>query len=264
MNYNLIEKIRKEKPLVHHITNIVTINECANITLCTGALPVMANAPEEVAEMVEHAGALVINIGTLNREQIEAMYIAGTRANELNIPVVIDPVGVGATTLRTNTVINLLSKIKSAVIKGNPAEISILAGEGGIIKGVESVGEYSNIINTAKILAKNYNCTVVVSGKEDVVTNGNQTFLIANGHPLLGQVVGTGCMLASVIASFLGTKEDTLNATIQGLLAFEIAGELAAELDGVRGPGTFKLALLDELKNLKVETIEKRAKVRKG
>lgn len=263
MDYNLINNLRQQKPLIHHITNTVTINDCANITLNIGALPVMANALEEVEEMVQHAGALVLNIGTLTVDQIQAMLITGKKANELKIPVVLDPVGVGATALRTESVFKLLEEVRPTVIKGNAAEISILAGQPGQIKGVESIGEYTNIKVAAKTLAQKYACIVVVSGKEDIITDGTVVYFTANGDARMAQVVGTGCMAASVIGSFLGTKADVLEATIQALIAYEVAGELAAERPEIKGPGTYKAALLDEIFNLNDKLIKARAKVRK-
>ena len=182
----LLARLREQKPLVHHITNDVTVSECANITLCMGGLPVMAYAPEEAAQMAAAAGALVLNIGTLSVGQVEAMITAGKSANQAGIPVVLDPVGAGATTLRTESAQRILREVKVTVIKGNKAEISILAGSGGQIRGVESVGEYSDIMETARSLARRENCIVVVTGPEDIITDGRRLWLAANGHPLMG------------------------------------------------------------------------------
>lgn len=259
----LLTKVRQQKPLVHHITNNVTVNDCANITLCTGGLPIMAYAPEEVAEMVQAASALVLNIGTLSTAQVEAMLIAGRRANEAGIPVVLDPVGVGATALRSDSASRILAEIRLAVIKGNKAEISILAGAGGKIKGVESVGEYENIVDTAQALARRAKSIVVVTGKEDLITDGKNTFLVANGHPLMGAVVGTGCMTASVIGCFVGVEKDLLQASTAALAAFGVAGELAAQAPAVRGPGTYKAALFDAMASLSQEQLESCQKITK-
>ncbi|MBS3971189.1 MAG: hydroxyethylthiazole kinase, partial [Clostridia bacterium] len=158
MTNDLLKLVREKKPLVHHITNNVTVNDCANITLNTGGLPVMAYSLDEVHEMVRVAGALVLNIGTLNREQIKAMIKAGKAANEAGVPVIFDPVGVGATTLRTESALEILKEVRVDIIKGNKAEINILAGHGGQIKGVESVGEYNNMEAAAGSLAKKYQC----------------------------------------------------------------------------------------------------------
>ncbi|HEX21676.1 MAG TPA: hydroxyethylthiazole kinase, partial [Actinobacteria bacterium] len=148
-----LAKIRATKPLLHHITNMVVMNETANATLCLGALPVMAHAREEVEEMVGFAGTLILNIGTLYPELVESMIAAGKKANELNVPVIFDPVGVGATKLRTDSAKKIISEVNISVVRGNAAEVSILGGFEGKIKGVESIGGYSNLINVAKEFA---------------------------------------------------------------------------------------------------------------
>lgn len=262
MSKDLLNKVREQKPLVHHITNNVTVNDCANITLCTGGLPVMAYDAQEVAQMVQAAGALVLNIGTLSPQQVDAMIIAGRRANELNIPVVLDPVGVGATDLRTDSARRILEEVAVTVIKGNKAEISILAGTGGEIKGVESVGEYHDIAGTAAALAEWEECTVVVSGAEDIITDGQRILLVGNGHPLMGSVVGTGCMSASVTGCFVAVGEDPVEACAAALAAFGLAGELAAEAPFVNGPGTYKAALFDAVASLTQEKLDQGQKIK--
>ena len=262
MKEQLLTRLRQQRPLVHHITNNVTVNECANITLCMGGLPVMAYAAEEVAQMASAAGALVLNIGTLSLEQVEAMIIAGKKANQEGIPVVLDPVGVGATDLRTESAGRILREVKVTVIKGNKAEVSILAGSGGQIKGVESVGEYSDIMQTAKTLARRENCIVVVTGPEDIITDGQKLLLVANGHPLMGSVVGTGCMTASVLGCFLAISKDRLEASAAAMAAFGLAGELAARSPVVLGPGTYKAALFDAASALTQEQLDAMQKIR--
>jgi hydroxyethylthiazole kinase len=252
----LITLLRQKKPLVHHITNEVTISECANVTLNIGALPVMAHAREEVSEMVAAAGALVLNIGTLTPQQVEAMLIAGKAANQKGISVVLDPVGAGATKLRTQSARRLLNELDVAVIKGNGAEISILAGREGKIRGVESLDSGQNLEEVAAAFARQHNTVVVVSGKEDIVTDGKRLAYIKNGHSLMGQVVGTGCMLASVIGSFLGVEKDFYEAAKYAVLSFCIAGELAAERENVYGPGTYKAAFFDTLSLLDDEKVK--------
>ncbi|MDK2820119.1 MAG: hydroxyethylthiazole kinase [Clostridia bacterium] len=262
MTKDLLNKVRKQKPLVHHITNNVTVNDCANITLCTGGLPVMAYDVEEVAQMVEAAGALVLNIGTLSPQQVEAMIMAGKRANQLNIPVVLDPVGVGATSLRTDSARRILQEVAVTVIKGNKAEISILAGAGGEIKGVESIGEYHDIAQTATALARRQKCTVVVSGQEDIITDGQQVVLVENGHSLMGAVVGTGCMSASVTGCFIAVEDNTVQACAVALAAFGLAGELAAQAPFVNGPGTYKMALFDAMAALRQQQLDNSHKIK--
>jgi len=262
MSQQYLTDIRRQKPLIHHITNNVTVNECANITLCMGGLPVMAYAAEEAGQMAGAAGALVLNIGTLSWEQVEAMIIAGKKANELCIPVVLDPVGVGATDLRTESAKKILREVKVTVIKGNRAEISILAGSGGQIKGVESVGEYVDILQTARSLACREDCIVVVTGREDIITDGQKTLLASNGHPLMGSVVGTGCMTASVIGCFLAAGGGCPEAAAAAMAAFGLAGELAARSPVVRGPGTYKMALFDAAYALTQEQLDSGQKIR--
>lgn len=256
----LLTKVRTQKPLIHHITNMVTISECANATLCIGALPVMAHAYDEVEQMVSAAEALILNIGTLTKEQVDVMILAGKKANELNIPVILDPVGVGATNLRTESAFKILNEVNISVIKGNGAEISILAGMGGRIKGVESVGEYNNIAETCKVLAKKYNTIVAMTSRQDIVTDGEIVYLIDNGHPMMGKVVGTGCMAASIIGTFAAVENDLLKATAEALVSFGIAGETAASAE-YTGPGTYKVLFMDALSNLTKEAVKAGQKI---
>jgi hydroxyethylthiazole kinase len=258
----LMSRVQSKKPLVHHITNMVTVNDCANVTLAIGGLPVMAHAPEEVEEMVAAAQALVLNIGTLSREQVDAMIKAGKAANSLGIPVVLDPVGAGATSMRTESARKILDEVSVAVVKGNSAEISTLAGSRGEIRGVEAVGESCAVLDDAVALAKEYGNTVVVSGATDVVTDGRRAAYVENGHPLMGTITGTGCMLASVVASFVAVEEECFAASVAALTAFGLAGELAAAGSGVRGPATFKTCFFDELYNLTTEKLKKGARYR--
>lgn len=252
----LLERVRQRKPLIHHITNQVTINDCANITLCMGALPVMAHAIEEVEEMVSAAGALVLNIGTLTPDQIEAMITAGKKANQMNIPVILDPVGAGATALRTDSAKRILAEVRVAVIKGNAGEISILAGQGGTVKGVESVGRYDNIEDICSNLASVYDCTVVVTGSTDIIADARRMTKVHNGHPMLGRVVGTGCMAASVLGAFAAVESDRVLSSAAAMACFGIAGQMAAQREDVKGPGTFKAAFMDELYNLNSDKVK--------
>ncbi|KJS83403.1 MAG: hydroxyethylthiazole kinase [Peptococcaceae bacterium BICA1-8] len=263
LDFKLLEDIRQKKPLVHHLTNTVTINDCANITLCFGALPVMANSIDEVEEIVENADSLVLNMGTLSNEQYNAIILAGKKANQRKIPIILDPVGAGATTYRTRKIQDLLEILNPTVIKGNAAEISILSGQYGVLKGIESQGIYNNIIPTAEKLANSHNCIVAVTGQNDVVTNGQRTFIIENGHWLMGKIIGTGCMAASVIGCFMATGIQTLEACTCALTAYDISAELASIRADVKGPGSFKAALMDEAFNLQITTINRLAKIRK-
>jgi hydroxyethylthiazole kinase len=258
----LLTVLRERKPLVHHITNMVTVSECANVTLVAGGLPIMAHAPEEVAEMVAHAGALVLNIGTLTPAQVDAMLLAGRRANELGLPVVLDPVGAGATALRSESARRLLSELEIAIIKGNAAEIAILAGGVAEIKGVESIGVSGDVAALAAVLSRATGAVVVVTGAVDLVTDGRCLLEVHNGHSLMGTVVGTGCMTASLMGCFSAVEPNRLRAAVAALVTFNVAAELAAPHS--HGPAAFKARLFDELYRLDAETVEKMKQVTKG
>jgi hydroxyethylthiazole kinase len=252
--------LREKRPLVHHITNYVTVNDCANITLCIGAAPVMADAPEEVAEMVSMAGSLVLNIGTLNEKQVESMLIAGRRANELGIPIVMDPVGAGATKYRTETAHRLMDQLDISIIKGNAGEIGVLAGTGGIVRGVDSGGVTGDPVIITRELAKASGSVIIMSGKTDIVSDGTRTYLVDNGHELMGKISGTGCMATSIVAGFAAVAQDRALGSVAGLAAFGIAGEGAAVK--AQSPFSFKVALFDEVSALTPKKVESRSKVR--
>ena len=257
---DLFTRLREKRPLIHHITNYVTVNDCANITISAGAAPVMADAPEEVCEMVMYAGALVLNIGTLNRGQIESMILAGGMANDRHIPVILDPVGAGATRFRTDSAQRLLDELKITILKGNAGEVGVLAGAEGKVKGVDSHGVTGDVVKIAQNFARDAGITVVVSGITDIVTDGQRILLVDNGHPMMGSISGTGCMAASVTGAFAAVSDDPVIASAAALAAFGIAGEKAAS--GARGPYTFKVALFDEMAALKPEDIASGAKIR--
>jgi hydroxyethylthiazole kinase len=258
----LLSDVREKRPLVHHITNYVTVNDCANATICIGASPVMAHSKGEVAEMASMAGALVLNIGTLDEAQVGSMLLAGARANELGIPVILDPVGAGATRLRTDCARRLVHDLDIAVIKGNAAEIAVLAGTEGNIKGVDSYGIKGEPLDVAKGLARELGLAVVISGATDIVTDGKRTLLVDNGHPLMGKVSGTGCMAASLSGAFCAVTKDHVVASATAFAAFGLAGEKAAR--HCSGPASFKVALLDEIYGLTPEELEKGARVREA
>jgi hydroxyethylthiazole kinase len=255
----ILEKVREEKPLVHFLTNWVTIYDCANITRAFGALPVMAHAKEESGDMAKIASCLVLNIGTLTNDLIESMIIAGKSANEKKIPIVLDVVGVGATQFRNEKASELLDKIKIKIIKGNASEIANLAGEKVVTKGVESTIVKGNLIEIAKKLANKRKATVVITGKEDIITDGKRVFLVRNGDKMMGNIVGTGCMATSVIASFAAVEKDYALASTAALSCFGIAGELAAKKSS--GPGSFKERFYDEAFNLDTKIVKEMIKV---
>ena len=257
---DLFARVRKNHPLVHHITNYVTVNDCANITICAGGAPIMADAIEEVAEMTGIVGALVLNIGTLNKLQIASMIAAGKKANERKIPIILDPVGAGATRFRTETARRLLDELEITILKGNAGELGVLAGADGKVRGVDSAGLTGDPVAIAKGFARSAGITVVVSGATDIVTDGKRVLLIGNGHPMMGSISGTGCMAASVTGAFAAESKDPVLAAAGALAAFGIAGERAAAR--AQGPYSFKVALFDELSGLTPAALTSAAKIR--
>jgi hydroxyethylthiazole kinase len=244
----ILMRIREKHPLIHHMTNFVVMNDTANATLALGALPVMAHAKEEVAEMVSAAGALVLNPGTLTPEWVEAMLIAGKRANELAIPVIYDPVGVGATKLRNETGQRFLDLLKLAAIRGNSGEVGALAGAGGVVKGVESVEGVKDPVKVAQELAAKYHTVVAITGKRDIISDGQRVLGVDNGHPMLKTITGTGCMATTVVAIFCAVESDYTLATTAALACYGLAAERAARR--AKAPGSFRSALLDALYRL--------------
>jgi hydroxyethylthiazole kinase len=254
--------IRERRPLVHNITNYVVMNETANAILALGALPVMAHAKEEVAEMVGLAGALVLNIGTLSEDWIEAMIVAGEAANERSIPVVLDPVGVGATAYRTATARHILSAVNVTVLRGNAGEVATLVGVEAEVRGVESVGVSGDPAELARAAARTLGLVASVTGPVDHVSDGERSAAVANGHELLASITGTGCMSTAITGCFLAGKDDPFEAATEALVAFGVAGEDAAA--DAKGPGSFHVNLYDALAALDPATLSERAKVDVG
>lgn len=262
----LLNTIRRTKPLVHHLTNYVTVNDCANITLAIGASPIMADDIEEAAEITAISSALVLNIGTLNTRTVESMLAAGQKANEMSVPVVFDPVGAGASKLRNQTVRMMLEQLKFSVIRGNMSEIRYLAGLHATTKGVDASEtdlerSMQSGIDIASVLADKYNCTVAITGAIDIVSDGKRAFCIENGHKMLRSITGTGCMCTSLIGSFCGVTADYRMAAVAGLLCMGIAGEAAFENAGQKGNGSYRVAIIDEISKINSQTMHERAKV---
>jgi len=255
---DILSRVRKESPLVHHITNYVVMNDTANLTLALGALPVMAHAREEVVEMVGAAGALVLNPGTLSPPWVEAMIMAGRRANELGIPVVYDPVGVGATTYRSETGERFLAELRLSVVRGNSGEVGALAGAGGVVRGVESVEAVADPAAVARSLAARTGAAVAITGARDFISDGRRVLGVDNGHAMMKSVTGTGCMATAMVGAFCAVERDFLVAAAAALVCYGIAGELAAANSA--GPGSFRVALLDALYALDTATIAGRAR----
>jgi len=254
-----LDRLRASRPLVHHITNFVVMNDTANVTLLIGASPVMAHAPEEVEEMVSMAGALVLNPGTPQRDWNEAMLLAGRRARETGIPIVLDPVGAGATEFRTRTNRMLLDEVKPTIVRGNAGEIGALAGAGGEVKGVDSVGTLTDPEQVVRRAAKQWGVVVAITGRRDLVSDGERTIAVGNGHEWLTTLTGTGCMSTAMVAAFAAVEPDALYAATAGLAAYGVAAELAAARTD--GPGSFKTALFDELYRLSSERLAEAASV---
>jgi hydroxyethylthiazole kinase len=255
-----LRRLRETKPLVHQITNYVVMNETANATLALGALPVMAHAREEVEEMAAIAGALVLNIGTLSPHWVEAMLLAGRVANDHGTPVVLDPVGAGATTYRTETAKRILDAIDVTVLRGNAAEVATLVGVDAEVRGVESIAGGGDPADLARQAARQLGVVASVTGPVDHVSDGGTVIAIANGHPMLAAITGTGCMSSALTGCFLAVnREAPLAAAAEALVAFGVAGEDAAI--GAKGPGSFHVALYDELAALDPVTLDARARI---
>ncbi|MGX6445017.1 hydroxyethylthiazole kinase [Neobacillus sp. K501] len=252
----VLVKVRGENPLIHNITNLVVTNFTANGLLALGASPVMAYATEEVADMAKIAGALVLNIGTLNPQNVESMILAGKAANEANTPVIFDPVGAGATQYRTETAQRILAEINVSIVRGNAAEIANIVGATWEIRGVDAGAGQGNIIELAISAAKNLKTVVVITGKEDVVSDGSTTFTIANGHPILTKVTGTGCLLTSIIGAFAAVEKKLINAAVAALSYYGVAAEKAAKMTAEKGPGSFQIEFLNQLSLVTEEEIK--------
>ncbi len=242
-----LQMIRRRRPLIHHLMNYVVMNDAANVTLAVGASPIMAHAREEVEELASKADAVYINIGTLDDRWVESFIMAGKAASRNNVPILLDPVGAGATRFRTETVLRILNEVEVSVLKGNGGEMMALAGVAGMVKGVDSLGEAS--LDIAERLAREYGVTAVITGPRDYVSDGRRGAIVSNGTPALQYITGSGCMVGSVIASFMAVNRDFLTASVEGLVTFEVAAEKAERRSS--GPASLKVNLIDELYNMK-------------
>lgn len=254
-----LEAVRNQKPLIHNITNFVVMNTTANALLSMGASPVMAHAINEVEEMVAFAAALVINIGTLSDPWIASMIAAGKRASTNQTPVVLDPVGAGATELRTRAAKEIVANVDVNVIRGNASEILALRHSDSKTKGVDSIHSVEDAAVTAKLLAAELQTTLALTGPTDLVTDGKQVVRIENGHPLMACVTGTGCMATAITGAFLAVDNNPVSAAAAALAYFGLAGEIAAE--NAKAPGSFMVALLDALYTLTPEDLLTRSKI---
>lgn len=249
-----LDAVKKNKPLIHNITNYVVMNYTANALLAMGASPVMAHATNEVEQMVSFAGALVLNIGTLDNDWIDSMIIAGKKATALKTPIILDPVGSGATSLRTDSAKKIINETKISVIRGNASEILSLKNSDSKTKGVDSIHSVEDASNTAKMLAGELQTTLAITGPVDLITDGDRTVHVSNGHPLMSCVTGTGCTASAIIGAFLSVDNDPFSATVTALAFFGLAGEVAGEK--AQAPGSFMIEMLDALYLLTPEKLE--------
>lgn len=254
-----IDAIRQKAPLVHNITNFVVMNNTANALLALGASPVMAHAPEEVAEMAAMASAVVLNMGTLSECWVEAMLLAGQSALEHNVPIVFDPVGLGATSYRNQTARRIFKQFTPSIIRGNASEIMALAAE--LLdtqqqiktKGVDSTTASDNAIETALTLAQQLGTVIAISGIEDYITDGKSVHILKNGSPMMARVTGMGCTASAITGAFAGINSDMLEAAAHAMAVMGIAGELATLQS--KGPGSLQVNFLDQLYTLTPESI---------
>jgi len=271
--FEIIKNVRINTPLVHSITNYVTVNDCANILLACGGSPIMADEPLEVEEITQICDALVINIGTLNNRTIESMVKAGKKANEINIPVVLDPVGVGASKLRTATAFKLLDEVKFTVVRGNMSEMKII-GEGSISSGsrgvdanlADSITEdnLNDVVTYTKSLAKRLGAVVVITGAIDVVADSNKAYVIRNGHYMMSKITGSGCMLTSIIGAYCGSNSDNiLDAVAAAVCVMGLCGELAYEkmIQNNDGTSLLRSYLIDFMSKIDDERLDRGAKI---
>ena len=268
MFQEMLENVRGKCPLIHNITNYVTVNDCANIVLACGASPIMSDDQSEVEEITTICGGLNINIGTLNKRTIESMLLAGKRANALNHPAVLDPVGAGASKLRTETAQKLL-EVKFTVIRGNISEVKTLASGSGTTKGVDadvadkvSEENLDSAVAFAKAFAEKTGAVIAITGAIDIVADGKKAYCIRNGHPMMSSITGTGCQLSAMTAAFVVANPDNkLEAAAAAVCAMGLAGEIAhVRLSAQDGNSTYRNYIIDAIYNMTPEQLEEGAK----
>lgn len=261
----ILKNVRNQPPLVHSITNYVTVNDCANIVLACGGAPIMADDINEVEEIIAICNALVINIGTLNERTVASMIKAGKKANALGRPVILDPVGAGASTLRTETVFKLLKEVQFSVIRGNVSEIKTIASGCGRTKGVDAdisdaitEDNLDGMVAFAKALSQKNGAVIAITGAIDIVADSQKALVIRNGHPMMSRITGTGCMLTTVIGSYCGANpDDLLLATAAAVSCMGLCGELAFAKVAVEQAGTasFRTYLIDAMSRMDAQTL---------
>jgi len=242
-------QIRQSNPLVLNLTNQVVTSITANALLALGASPLMSASPEEQEELLDLASALVLNIGTLNQDQIEIMFQAGKAAKARHVPIVLDPVGAGASALRTRTALDLLEQLRPSIVRANGSEILALAGSAGTSKGVDSLYSSLQALSAAKDLSLTYGCTIAISGPIDVITNGKRQCRVANGHPLMAKITGMGCTATALVGAFAAVNPYPFLAASHGMAVTGVCGERAASK--AHGPGSLQVSFMDQLHLLK-------------
>lgn len=264
-----LDNVRKTMPLVHNITNYVTVNDVANVLLACGGSPIMSDEPEDVRDITAICGGLNINIGTLNKRTIEGMFVAGHKANELGHMALLDPVGAGASALRTNTAVKLMDEIKFDAIRGNISEIKTLALGSGTTKGVDAdvadaVTEENldAAVAFAKDFARKCGCIAAITGAIDLVSDGQECYVIHNGRPEMGKITGTGCQLSGMMTAFLVANPDQkLKAAAAAVCAMGLAGEIAwSRMQEGDGNSTYRNRIIDAIYHMDMETLDKGAK----
>lgn len=259
----ILRRVREVQPLIHCITNYVTANDCANILLACGGAALMADAPEEAAEMTERCSGLVINTGTLSTARAEAMLSAGRRANELGHPAVLDPVGMGASKMRIDTVNRLLNSVRFSVIKGNASEITAVACGSGGVRGVEADPADAVTYRQALELSERTGAVVVITGAEDIVAAGGRAYSVSNGHPMMSRITGAGCQLSALTAAFVTAyPQDVLTAALAAVCTMGVCGEMAYEaLAENEGNAAYRARLIDAVYRITPEMLDERARI---
>ena len=265
----ILGNVRSRVPLVHNITNYVTVNDCANILLACGGSPIMSDDEGDVEDITSICGGLNINIGTLNKNTIPSMFLAGRRANALNHPVLLDPVGAGASKLRTETAAGLIAEVQFAVIRGNISEIKALAQGSGTTKGVDAdeadrvnAANIDSVIAFAKSFAAKTGAVVAITGATDIVTDGERTCVITNGDPIMGRITGSGCMLSAMTTAFVAANPDSVfEAVCTAVIAMGLCGEIASQrLGELDGNSTYRNYLIDAVYRLTGKQLQEGAK----
>lgn len=252
---SLLEEVRTRRPVVHAITNWVTGADVANALQALGARPVLAFSTAEVAEITTRADTLYLNLGTPTPDRVAAMLLAGHRANEIGLPVILDPVGAGASYFREDACRQILTELNLTIIRGNKAEVGALAGQGGQLRGIDAVSGPEDIQEAVRVLFRQTGAVVIASGEKDYIFFDDKMVIVGNGHPLMLRVTGTGCMLSAIIAAFAAVGNNPLETAVAGVCCFKLAGELAGKTAG--GPGAFKTGLMDFLYTLTPDDLQK-------